>query len=100
MATKHNYDVPPTMGSKGVTPPAKGIASKSSGGGSGIFHPVHGMEQYSGGSAPQNTAVGSGSRPTKSRHEIPTSAPANPHELDRNPPPYLGGSGNGRKLDQ
>lgn len=36
-------------------------------------------------SAPQNTAVGSGSRPTTSKIEIPTSAPRNAQTLDRNP---------------
>lgn len=33
-------------------------------------------------SAPQNTAVGSGSRPTKSKHMIETSAPSEPQHLD------------------
>lgn len=37
-------------------------------------------------SAPQNTSVGSGSRPTASRHKIPTSAPENAR--------MLGGRGN------
>ena len=99
--TSHT-DVPPTMGKAGPTPPAKGIHSGSSGtkGSGSIFHPAHAMEQYSGGSAPQNTAVGSGSRPTRSMHEIPTSAPENPHQLDRDPPPFLGGGGDGRKVDQ
>lgn len=38
-------------------------------------------------SKPQNTAVGSGSRPTGGKMAIPTSAPANPHDLER----YSGG---------
>jgi hypothetical protein len=41
-------------------------------------------------SAPQNTAVGSGSRPTPSRHKIPTSAPTEPHTLGRGVPGALG----------
>ncbi len=32
-------------------------------------------------SAPQNTSVGSGSRPTSSRHKIETSAPSNARTL-------------------
>lgn len=40
-------------------------------------------------SAPQNTAVGSGSRPGGGKVMIPTSAPAQPHELDRAPPGWL-----------
>ena len=40
-------------------------------------------------SAPQNTAVGSGSRPTGGKMGIPSSAPAEPHELDRAPPGWL-----------
>ena len=34
-------------------------------------------------SAPQNTAVGSGSRPTSGKIDIPTSAPAAAHTLGR-----------------
>lgn len=34
----------------------------------------------------QNTAVGSGSRPTGGSVGIETSAPINPHTLDRDPP--------------
>lgn len=42
-------------------------------------------------SAPQKTAVGSGSRPTKSTHCIETSAPAKPRHLDsRHVPGALG----------
>lgn len=33
--------------------------------------------------------AGSGSRPTASRVEIPTSAPSDPRTLDRNPPSPL-----------
>lgn len=40
-------------------------------------------------SAPQNTSVGSGSRPTKSRMSIETSAPSNPHTLGRDVPGSL-----------
>lgn len=40
-------------------------------------------------SAPQNTAVGGGSRPTASKMEIPTSAPSNGATLDRTPPKGL-----------
>jgi len=36
-------------------------------------------------SAPQNTAVGSGSRPTKGRVMIESSAPAQPQTLGRAP---------------
>ena len=38
-----------------------------------------------GGSAPQNTAVGSGSRPTASSVKISTSAPMDPKTLGRDP---------------
>lgn len=34
-------------------------------------------------SSPQNTSVGSGSRPAGGKIEIPTSAPENPHMLGR-----------------
>lgn len=33
----------------------------------------------------QNTSVGSGSRPTKSKIDIPSSAPSNPKTLGRDP---------------
>jgi len=51
--------------------------------GSGIFHqPAKGVQPMSKGtSAPQNTSVGSGSRPTKSKFEIKTSAPADAQTL-------------------
>lgn len=43
-----------------------------------------------GGSMPQNTSVGSGSRPeAQSKIGIPTSAPANPHTLGRDVPGSL-----------
>lgn len=49
------------------------------------------MKQPKGNSAPQNTSVGSGSRPTGSKHKIPTSAPSDPYGLDgRKPPGALG----------
>jgi hypothetical protein len=50
---------------------------------SGIFHqPAKGVQPMSKGtSAPQNTSVGSGSRPTKSKFEIKTSAPADAQTL-------------------
>lgn len=38
------------------------------------------------GSAPQNTSVGSGSRPRGGSVPIQTSEPKNSHTLDRNPP--------------
>lgn len=38
-----------------------------------------------GSSAPQNTAVGSGSRPTSSKIKIETSAPSDPQGLGRKP---------------
>lgn len=41
-------------------------------------------------SAPQNTSVGSGSRPTASRYKIDTSAPKEPRMLDRGVPGALG----------
>lgn len=40
-------------------------------------------------SAPQNTAVGGGSRPTTSKMATPTSAPENPHTLGRAPSGWL-----------
>lgn len=40
-------------------------------------------------SSPQDTAVGSGSRPTTSKMALPTSAPMNPHTLGRAPPTWL-----------
>lgn len=40
-------------------------------------------------SAPQNTAVGGGSRPTTSKIGMPTTAPAEPHTLSRAPAGWL-----------
>jgi hypothetical protein len=40
-------------------------------------------------SAPQNTAVGSGSRPTGGKIGIDTSAPADPRTLGKAPPGWL-----------
>lgn len=40
-------------------------------------------------SMPQNTAVGSGSRPMGGKVMIETSACAEPHTLDRAPPKWL-----------
>ncbi len=55
--------------------------AKKSGG--GMFHPVaKGCQPPSkGGSAQQNTSVGSGSRPTRSKIGIETSAPMDPQTL-------------------
>ena len=47
------------------------------------------MPQEKGTSAPQNTMVGSGSRPTPSKVKIDTSAPSQPHELGRAPKDWL-----------
>lgn len=55
----------------------------------GIISKSPSMPQMKGDSAKQNTAAGSGSRPTKSMYPIETSAPMNPHTLDRNPPSPL-----------
>lgn len=55
-----------------------GILSKS---------PSH--PQEGGSSMKQGTAVGSGSRPTKSENDIKTSAPTEPHELGRAPKGWL-----------
>lgn len=43
------------------------------------------LPQEHGTSAAQNTAVGSGSRPTKSSMKIDTSAPMDPKTLGRDP---------------
>ena len=40
-------------------------------------------------SKPQNTAVGGGSRPNMSKIAIETSAPSNPHTLDRAPADWM-----------
>lgn len=47
------------------------------------------LSEPKGTSAPQNTAVGGGSRPTPSKMKTPTSAPMEPHELGRAPPGWL-----------
>ena len=54
-----------------------------------IWSDAPSMPQEKGSSAPQNTAVGSGSRPTKSKFDIPTSAPKDPHTLGREVPGWL-----------
>ena len=53
--------------------------------GGGLFHSVPKGVQPSmkGGSAPQNTSVGSGSRPTKSKYAIESSAPMDAHTMGR-----------------
>lgn len=49
------------------------------------------MPQPKGSSAPQNTAVGGGSRPTMSKMTTPVSSPKDPHGLDgRKTPGALG----------
>lgn len=48
-----------------------------------------GVPQPSGGSAKVWTPAGSGSRPVLSRMPIETSAPTEPHTLDRAPPGWL-----------
>lgn len=47
---------------------------------SGLFHSVPSgvTNTKRGGSAPQNTAVGSGSRPDRSKHGTESSAPSDP----------------------
>lgn len=40
-------------------------------------------------SKPQNTAVGSGSRPMGGKIGIETTAPSEPHDLSRAPPGWL-----------
>jgi len=40
-------------------------------------------------SAPQNTAVGGGSRPTPSKMKIPSSAPTDAYTLERAPEGFL-----------
>ena len=48
----------------------------------GIISPSPAMPQEKGSSSPQNTSVGSGSRPTKSKFPLQSSAPKDPHGLD------------------
>ncbi len=50
-----------------------------------------------GSSAPQNTSVGSGSRPTTSRIKIETSAPMEPRTLGRATPGALGMDGSAKQ---
>ncbi len=47
------------------------------------------LTEPKGTSMPQNTSVGSGSRPTPSKVKIPTSAPTEPHTLGRAPGGWL-----------
>lgn len=47
------------------------------------------MPAEKGTSAPQNTAVGGGSRPTRSKMDTPVSAPENQHTLGRFSGDYL-----------
>lgn len=58
---------------------------------SGLFHSVPSGEKPMnvGTSMPQNTAVGSGSRPTRSKIEIKSSAPEDCHTLGRSTPGAL-----------
>lgn len=55
----------------------------------GIISDSPSMKMPKGTSAPQNTAVGSGSRPTASSVKIPTSAPMDPATLGRSTPGAL-----------
>ncbi len=48
--------------------------------------PDGGMSHESGSSKPQNTSVGSGSRPGAGSVPIKTSAPKDPRTMDRDPP--------------
>ncbi len=54
-----------------------------------LINSTGGVKAPSQTSAPQNTAVGSGSRPTPSRIKIDTSAPADPKTLGRSVPGAL-----------
>lgn len=51
----------------------------------GIISKSPAMPQEKGTSSPQNTSVGSGSRPTPSTFKTKTSAPENPRTLGRDP---------------
>lgn len=56
----------------------------------GMFkNDVGGLRAPKESSAPQNTAVGGGSRPTTSKIATPTSAPSEPHTLGRAPSGWL-----------
>ena len=63
------------------------MSGSKNGGTSGLFHGVPGGATGTkrGGSASQNTAVGSGSRPTRSAIGTESSAPTDAYTLDRNP---------------
>jgi hypothetical protein len=54
-----------------------------------IIHDSPSMKPEPQTSAPQNTAVGSGSRPTMSKIKIETSAPEDPKTLGRKTPGAL-----------
>jgi hypothetical protein len=62
----------------------------------GIFSNSPTLKAPAQSSAPQNTSVGSGSRPTPSRFKIKTSAPDEPRMLDRMVPGALGVGGRGK----
>lgn len=67
-----------------------GITTSNTPGGSvGIFSDSPSMKQEHGDSAMQNTAVGSGSRPTKSKFMIGTTAPTDAHTMGRKTPGAL-----------
>lgn len=55
----------------------------------GIISDSPTMKAPKGTSAPQNTSVGGGSRPTSSKIKTDTSAPDNAMTLGRAPPGYL-----------
>lgn len=61
---------------------------KNGSGTGGMFHSVPGGVKASnrGTSSPQNTAVGSGSRPTRSKIGIESSAPSDPYHPHGTPP--------------
>lgn len=63
------------------------MAMKSSGG--KLWSDAPHMNPPAQSSAPQNTSVGSGSRPTPSRIKIQSSAPSNPATLGRSTPGAL-----------
>lgn len=55
----------------------------------GVLSPSPAMPQEKGSSMQQSTNVGGGSRPTKSKVKIETSAPTEPHTLGRAPGGWL-----------
>ena len=73
------------MDDKGIT--NSNMRGKMKGG--AIFSDAPSMPQEHGDSAMQNTAVGSGSRPTKSKFMIDTTAPSDPHTMGRKTPGAL-----------